>query len=687
MGIVVRAAAAAAGVLFILVAPWVSRAAVPPNPSDPCVRAGRDSCGTTGSGFYGASRYGVRWYGDFRGAVPGRTHLFCLDLRFWYASPAYRYRHAAAVRLRNRAGARVPAARRHRIAYALWTFGRSTHPAQQAAVMLYVHSLMGDARRGELAPVGAGVAALFARIARTAARDAGPYRVEAILPKRLVVDAPATATIRVSSASGAALPGVPLALSASGASGLPAVARTNAAGTAEVPLVPTDAAGLQLQIRTGPLAATEPTVYAPTVGAARTSGQRLAAPASQRIAATIVRRDVMAAPQLTALATPPTTIVGSSSSDTVTVTHLGGASTSVQVDFWGPFPTPTEVACTGTPMWSGSFLASGDTTTGTAPVPLQQAGYYGYRASIPEAANVAGTSTACGATSQTVLALARPELATTASAGVVRRGASVSDRIDIHGLGRTPATVEAELYGPFGSLAAIRCDATHLVWKGMVAAAGDGEVQTHSVRLARAGFYGFREQVTATSLIAASATPCASAPEIALAAPEIVTGRGDVATFTAARGRGASHPARIRIAARGVDAPVSASGIDIAHGVLGIPADIHRVGWWLDGAAPGDSSGTVLLAGHVDSAAGGVGAFFPLREARAGDRVEIVTASGRTFSYRVASVRLYRKEALPPAVYSRGGEPRLVLVTCGGPFDVASGHYRDDVVVTAVPAG
>jgi len=26
-----------------------------------------------------------------------------------------------------------------------------------------------------------------------------------------------------------------------------------------------------------------------------------------------------------------------------------------------------------------------------------------------------------------------------------------------------------------------------------------------------------------------------------------------------------------------------------------------------------------------------------------------------------------------------------VLVTCGGPFDATGGHYRDNIVVTAVP--
>jgi hypothetical protein len=51
----------------------------------------------------------------------------------------------------------------------------------------------------------------------------------------------------------------------------------------------------------------------------------------------------------------------------------------------------------------------------------------------------------------------------------------------------------------------------------------------------------------------------------------------------------------------------------------------------------------------------------------------------------VASVRSYLKSKLPTSVFRRTGPARLVLVTCGGPFDAATGHYRDDVVVTAVP--
>jgi hypothetical protein len=42
--------------------------------------------------------------------------------------------------------------------------------------------------------------------------------------------------------------------------------------------------------------------------------------------------------------------------------------------------------------------------------------------------------------------------------------------------------------------------------------------------------------------------------------------------------------------------------------------------------------------------------------------------------------------ALPASIYSRTGPRRLVLVTCGGPFNQNIGHYRDNIVVTAVPA-
>jgi LPXTG-site transpeptidase (sortase) family protein len=143
---------------------------------------------------------------------------------------------------------------------------------------------------------------------------------------------------------------------------------------------------------------------------------------------------------------------------------------------------------------------------------------------------------------------------------------------------------------------------------------------------------------------------------------------------------------RVQIPSLGIDAPVSAVGIDLVDGVLAVPPPIHRTGWWRDGAAPGAKAGSILIAGHVDSATAGAGAFFKLRDARAGDRITVATAAGRTFTYRVVSVRDYPKRKLPSSVYSVKGRPRLVLVTCGGPFIAAERHYRDNVVLVAVPA-
>ena len=93
----------------------------------------------------------------------------------------------------------------------------------------------------------------------------------------------------------------------------------------------------------------------------------------------------------------------------------------------------------------------------------------------------------------------------------------------------------------------------------------------------------------------------------------------------------------------------------------------------------------MLIAGHVDSAARGPGAFFRLKEARVGDRITITSRSGSVRTYRVVSLRTMPKAQLPTDIYSTRGRPRLALVTCGGPFLEAAGHYRDNVVVIAVP--
>ena len=145
-------------------------------------------------------------------------------------------------------------------------------------------------------------------------------------------------------------------------------------------------------------------------------------------------------------------------------------------------------------------------------------------------------------------------------------------------------------------------------------------------------------------------------------------------------------PTRLQIPAIGVDAPVIPVGVE-AGGWLAIPPDPLTVGWWAGGGSPGQPTGAVVLAGHIDSAASGPGALLRLQDVRPGDSVT-VAAAGRAYPYRVAAVRAYTKSELPvAAVFGQQVTARLVIVSCGGPFDAATGHYLDNIVAYAVPNG
>ena len=122
-----------------------------------------------------------------------------------------------------------------------------------------------------------------------------------------------------------------------------------------------------------------------------------------------------------------------------------------------------------------------------------------------------------------------------------------------------------------------------------------------------------------------------------------------------------------------------------ADGVLQPPADPNVAGWYRRGAAPGEQ-GPAVIVGHVDSQEGPA-VFYRLDRLAPGDSVEVARSDGKAFDYRVVSVESHAKAAFPTAlVYGPAPGPVLRLVTCGGVFDPRSRHYRDNVVVTAVPA-
>jgi sortase (surface protein transpeptidase) len=144
-------------------------------------------------------------------------------------------------------------------------------------------------------------------------------------------------------------------------------------------------------------------------------------------------------------------------------------------------------------------------------------------------------------------------------------------------------------------------------------------------------------------------------------------------------------PARLVVPDLGVDAPVDPVGV-AADGQMGIPPDVGHVGWYRFGPSPG-APGHAVLAGHVDDREQGLGALVPLRAAAAGAEVRVTDTAGTTTRWRVMSRELIGKPDLPlDALFARAGAPRLVLITCGGPFLPERGSYRDAVVVVAEPA-
>lgn len=124
-------------------------------------------------------------------------------------------------------------------------------------------------------------------------------------------------------------------------------------------------------------------------------------------------------------------------------------------------------------------------------------------------------------------------------------------------------------------------------------------------------------------------------------------------------------------------------GLDVlADGTLEVPDTAEQAGWFAAGVRPGEP-GPAIIAGHVDLG-GSPGVFHRLDQLLPGDEVEVRDADGGLRVFVVDGVERYAKEAFPTeAVYGPQPGPVLRLITCGGMFDPGTGHYRDNVIVTA----
>jgi hypothetical protein len=145
-----------------------------------------------------------------------------------------------------------------------------------------------------------------------------------------------------------------------------------------------------------------------------------------------------------------------------------------------------------------------------------------------------------------------------------------------------------------------------------------------------------------------------------------------------------SLPVSVDIPAIGVNSKLLHLGVN-SDGTIQVPSlytQPGRAAWYRYSVTPGQI-GAAVIEGHVDTYHGSA-VFFRLGALRPGNRIDVRLADGITAVFRVTGVRRYLKSTFPAkAIYGATGYAALHLITCGGAFDGATGHYLGSTVVFA----
>jgi sortase (surface protein transpeptidase) len=176
------------------------------------------------------------------------------------------------------------------------------------------------------------------------------------------------------------------------------------------------------------------------------------------------------------------------------------------------------------------------------------------------------------------------------------------------------------------------------------------------------------------------ALPTAATPQ-AIPAPRVTAGSVPAPARVALAATGFARPDTIRIPAIGVSAPVVPVGVN-RNRTLQVPPLTNRnlAGWYDGGAAPGQR-GPAVIVGHVDSYLG-PSVFYRLHELRPGEHILVGRHGAGPLTFTVSRLQQVSKAHFPTAsVYGPAAGPQLRLITCGGAFDSATGHYLDNLIV------
>ena len=189
---------------------------------------------------------------------------------------------------------------------------------------------------------------------------------------------------------------------------------------------------------------------------------------------------------------------------------------------------------------------------------------------------------------------------------------------------------------------------------------------TAGLLLTRHGTPAMRPVAAGVDALPAPTGPIVAAPQSAQAVP-------------------VARPVSLTIPLIGVQTRLVYLGLT-SDGALQVPSSTSVAGWYTGSPRPG-AIGSAIIVGHIDSYVG-PGIFFRLSTLRRGDKIYVRRADGTLVEFRVTSVQTYLKDHFPTEdVYGPTPDAELRLITCGGAFDHATGHYLSNIVVYAVEVG
>lgn len=145
------------------------------------------------------------------------------------------------------------------------------------------------------------------------------------------------------------------------------------------------------------------------------------------------------------------------------------------------------------------------------------------------------------------------------------------------------------------------------------------------------------------------------------------------------------RPTHIKIPAIGVDANVVDLGLR-RNGELEVPDSDREVGWYVNGATPGeigDPIGALIMVGHLDSIRGPA-VFSKLSQLKKDDIIEVTRTDGSIITYRADNSEVFPQNNFPTGqVYGKVDVPSLRLITCAGKYSIFRGRYSDNLIVYA----